>query len=97
MAIADLAILIAQITDIQPQLPAKDIELVVRLILKEMSNSFAHSRRIKIRGLGSFELNYRPPRDGRNPKTGERVQISAKHVPHFRSGKELRERVDSHQ
>lgn len=94
MAIANLAILIAQITDIQPQLPAKDIELVVRLILKEMSNSLAHSRRINIRGLGSFELNYRPPRDGRNPKTGERVQISAKHVPHFRSGKELREQVD---
>jgi integration host factor subunit beta len=59
-----------------------------------MSNAIAHNRRIEIRGFGSFELNYRPPHDGRNPKTGERVQISAKHVPHFRSGKELRERVD---
>ena len=61
-----------------------------RLVVK----SLAQGQRIEIRGFGSFGLNYRPPRTGRNPKSGEKVQVPAKYVPHFKAGKELRERVD---
>jgi hypothetical protein len=59
-----------------------------------MAKSLSQGQRIEIRGFGSFGLNYRPPRTGRNPKSGERVQVPAKYVPHFKAGKELRERVD---
>ena len=59
-----------------------------------MTKSLATGARIEIRGFGSFSLNYRPARQGRNPKSGERVQVAAKYVPHFKAGKELRERVD---
>ena len=78
----------------QNQLPYKDVELAVRLILENMSNALSGGERIEIRGFGSFSLHYRPPRIGRNPKTGESVALSGKHVPHFKPGKELRERVD---
>ena len=77
-----------------PQLVAKDAELAVKMILDAMGESLAKGERIEIRGFGSFGLNYRPPRTGRNPKSGERVQVPEKHVPHFKAGKELRERVD---
>jgi integration host factor subunit beta len=76
------------------QLPAKDVELSVKNILEEMANKLAEGERIEIRGFGSFSLHYRPPRVGRNPKTGESVTLSAKYVPHFKPGKELRERVN---
>ena len=79
----------------QSHLPAKDVELAVKQILEIMSDPLAQGQRIEIRGFGSFALNYRPPRVGRNPKSGDRVQVPAKHVPHFKAGKELRERVDS--
>jgi integration host factor subunit beta len=59
-----------------------------------MTEALAKGDRIEIRGLGSFSLNYRPPRVGRNPKTGDKVEVPAKYVPHFKAGKELRERVD---
>jgi len=77
-----------------PQLVAKDAELAVKMILDAMAESLAKGERIEIRGFGSFGLNYRPPRTGRNPKSGERVQVPEKHFPHFKAGKELRERVD---
>lgn len=77
-----------------PQLLAKDVELTVATILDGITSALASSRRVEIRGFGSFSLNYRPPRIGRNPKTGERVEVSAKYVPHFKAGKEMRERVD---
>ena len=60
-----------------------------------MSNSLKENKRIEIRGFGSFSLNYRPPRIGRNPKTGEKVNVPAKSVPHFKAGKQLRARVDN--
>jgi integration host factor subunit beta len=63
-------------------------------MLDAMTEALAGGQRIEIRGFGSFALNYRPPRVGRNPKSGDRVQVPAKHVPHFKAGKELRERVD---
>jgi len=66
----------------------------VKVILDAMTTALSRGDRIEIRGFGSFALNYRPPRTGRNPKSGERVQVPEKHVPHLKAGKELRERVD---
>ncbi len=86
--------LIAKLAERYPQLLAKDAELAVKVILDTMAEVLAHGGRIEIRGFGSFSLNYRPPRTGRNPKTGEKVHVPAKYVPHFKAGKELRERVD---
>jgi integration host factor subunit beta len=86
--------LIAKLAARYPQLVAKDAELAVKMILDAMGKSLAQGQRIEIRGFGSFGLNYRPPRTGRNPKSGEKVQVPAKYVPHFKAGKELRERVD---
>jgi integration host factor subunit beta len=79
----------------QKHLPAKDVELAVKHLLELMSNSLSGGDRIEIRGFGSFSLHYRPARMGRNPKTGEAVALSGKHVPHFKPGKELRERVNA--
>jgi len=76
------------------QLVIKDAELAVKVILDAMAKSLSEGQRIEIRGFGCFSLNYRPPRVGRNPKSGEKVSVSAKYVPHFKAGKELRERVD---
>ena len=86
--------LIAKLAERYSQLLAKDAELAVKVILEMMSAALARGGRIEIRGFGSFALNYRPPRTGRNPKSGEKVQVPAKYVPHFKAGKELRERVD---
>jgi integration host factor subunit beta len=86
--------LIARLAERFPQLVAKDADLSVKMILDAMSEALAKGDRIEIRGFGSFSLNYRPPRVGRNPKTGDKVEVPAKHVPHFKAGKELRERVD---
>jgi integration host factor subunit beta len=77
-----------------PQLVAKDADYAVKMILDEMTTSLARGDRIEIRGFGSFSLNHRPPRVGRNPKSGEKVMVPEKRVPHFKAGKELRERVD---
>lgn len=86
--------LIQQLAVKFPQLTASDIDMAVRTILDEMSRSVAKGRRIEIRGFGSFGINQRPPRKARNPKTGARVMVPAKYVPHFKPGKDLRERVD---
>ena len=77
-----------------PNLMAKDAEISVREILDAISNALIHGDRVEIRGFGSFSLNYRPARKGRNPKSGEPVAIPEKHVPHFKAGKEMRERVE---
>jgi len=86
--------LIARLAEQHTQLLAKDAELAVKVVLDAMSETLANGGRIEIRGFGSFALNYRPPRQGRNPKSGDKVQVPAKYVPHFKAGKELRERVD---
>lgn len=86
--------LIVKLAERYPQLLGKDAELAVKVILESMASSLTSGDRIEIRGFGSFALNYRPPRMGRNPKSGEKVQVPAKYVPHFKAGKELRERVD---
>ena len=86
--------LIGQLAGRFPQLVAKDADLSVKTILDAMSEALSKGDRIEIRGFGSFALNYRPPRVGRNPKSGEKVDVPEKWVPHFKAGKELRERVD---
>jgi len=87
--------LIVRLAQRYPQLVAKDAEYAVKMILDAMTQALLDGNRIEIRGFGSFGLNYRPPRVGRNPKSGERVHVPEKYVPHFKAGKELRERVDS--
>jgi integration host factor subunit beta len=77
----------------QPHLKPDDVDLAVKSLLEMMGGALAEGERIEIRGFGSFSLHYRPPRIGRNPKTGDSVALPAKHVPHFKPGKELRERV----
>jgi len=78
----------------QTQLAYKDVELAVKNMLEHMATTLANGERIEIRGFGSFSLHYRPPRVGRNPKTGDSVELTAKYVPHFKPGKEMRERVN---
>jgi integration host factor subunit beta len=77
-----------------PQLVVKDIDVSVKEILDKIGETLAGGHRVEIRGFGTFSLNYRPPRTGRNPKTGAQVAVPAKYTPHFKAGKELRERVD---
>lgn len=87
--------LIERITAKQAQLSAKDCEFAVKAIIEYMSEALSGGGRIEIRGFGSFSLHYRVPRIGRNPKTGTPVTLSGKHVPHFKPGKELRDRVNN--
>ena len=77
----------------QAHLKAEDVDLAVKALLEVMGGALASGERIEIRGFGSFSLHYRPPRLGRNPKTGDSVALPGKHVPHFKPGKELREKV----
>jgi integration host factor subunit beta len=79
----------------QAHLKSEDVDLSVKALLDMMGGALADGERIEIRGFGSFSLHYRPPRLGRNPKTGEPVALAGKHVPHFKPGKELRERVSN--
>jgi integration host factor subunit beta len=79
----------------QVHLEADDVDLAVKSLLEMMGGALATGERIEVRGFGSFSLHFRPPRTGRNPKTGDAVALAGKHVPHFKPGKELRERVSS--
>jgi len=87
--------LVESIARKQPHLDTQDVELAVKRILEHMSQTLAAGERIEIRGFGSFSVHFRPPRMGRNPKTGEAAVLCAKHVPRFRPGKELRDRVNT--
>lgn len=86
--------LIESLVKKQSQLGYRDVELAVKTMLEHMGQTLASGDRIEIRGFGSFSLHYRPPRVGRNPKSGDPVSLPAKYVPHFKPGKELRERVN---
>ncbi|CAM5329850.1 integration host factor subunit beta [Rhodanobacter lindaniclasticus] len=77
----------------QTHLAFADVEMAVKSVIEQMSLALAQGERIEVHGFGSFALHYRPPRMGRNPKTGEAVALPGKHVP-FKPGKELRERVN---
>ncbi len=78
-----------------PTLTYDDAKSVVDVILEAITNSLVADSRVEIRGFGSFSLNYRHPRVGRNPKSGEKVQVPGKYVPHFKAGKEMREGVNA--
>jgi len=87
--------LIESLVDKQPHLAHRDVELAVKAVLERMGAAFENGDRIEIRGFGSFSLHYRAARVGRNPKTGESVAVRDKFSPHFKPGKELKERVDA--
>ncbi len=86
--------LIEQLAANRMHMPAKDVEAAIKEILEQMASTLQNGDRIEIRGFGSFSLHYRAPRVGRNPKTGDKVELTGKYVPHFKPGKELRERVN---
>jgi integration host factor subunit beta len=86
--------LIEKLALVHTQLSIRDVELAVKMMLDQMTGALAEGERIEIRGFGSFSLHFRAARLGRNPKTGERVDLMGKYVPHFKPGKELRERVN---
>jgi integration host factor subunit beta len=86
--------LIERLAAKQSQLSPHDVELAVKTLIDTMTDTLADGGRIEVRGFGSFSLHFRAPRVGRNPKTGEAVELSGKHVPHFKPGKELRDRVN---
>ncbi len=86
--------LIAVLSERFPKFPLKDTDFAVKTVLDSMSDALSKGKRIEIRGFGSFSLTSRLPRIGRNPKSGERVLVPKKVVPHFKPGKELRDRVD---
>jgi integration host factor subunit beta len=86
--------LIERIVSEQGQLSSRDVELAIKTMLEQMAQALSTGDRIEIRGFGSFSLHYRSPRTGRNPKTGESVTLDGKYVPHFKPGKELRDRVN---
>lgn len=88
---SDLVLRLAEKLD---QVPQKDLNDCINEILDYMTVSLANGERIEIRGFGSFSLHYRPPRKAHNPKTGERLLTDAKHQPHFKPGKEMRERIN---
>lgn len=87
--------LIERIIEKNNSLPLKTAEAAVKTLLEQLSESLEKGQRIEIRGFGSFSLHYRKPRQGRNPKTGAVVPLTGKFVPHFKPGKELRDRVNS--
>ncbi len=87
--------LIIKLASRQSLLSAKEVENAVKEMLEQMADTLEDGDRIEIRGFGSFSLHYRAPRTGRNPKTGSSVDLEGKYVPHFKPGKELRERVDA--
>jgi len=87
--------LIAALASRFPALLARDAEIATKEILDAIGNALVNGDRVEIRGFGSFGLNHRTPRTGRNPKSGESVRVPEKYVPHFKSGKEMRERVEN--
>ncbi len=86
--------LIERLISRHEQLSVKDVELAVKTMLDHMTEALSGGERIEIRGFGSFSLHYRAPRVGRNPKTGQAVELDAKFVPHFKPGKDLRDQVN---
>ena len=87
--------LIETLSNELPHLALKDVELAVKCMIEQMSETLSAGDRIEVRGFGSFSLHHRAPRMGRNPKTGDSVSLTEKYVPHFKPGKELRDRVDT--
>lgn len=87
--------LIDRVASVYPHLALKDVEYAIKFLVEQMAEALVQGDRIEVRGFGSFSLHYRPPRQARNPKTGESVSLEGKYIPHFKPGKEMRERVNS--
>ncbi len=87
--------LVQQIADKNPHLYQRDVENIVNAILDEITAALANGDRVELRGFGAFSVKNRQPRQGRNPRTGEQVAVDEKSVPFFKTGKELRERLNS--
>lgn len=87
--------LIARLAEANPHLYQRDVERIVSTIFDEISSALSRGDRVELRGFGSFSVKRRPARIGRNPRTGEAVNVAEKHVPFFKTGKELRERLNS--
>ena len=88
--------LVLKIAEKNPHLYQRDVENIVNAILGEVTNAMTEGNRVELRGFGAFSVKKREPRAGRNPRTGESVQVGAKWVPFFKTGKELRERLNAH-
>lgn len=86
--------LVQVIADKNPHLFQRDVENIVNAILDEISDALSSGDRVELRGFGAFSVKHREARSGRNPRTGESVQVEEKWVPFFKTGKELRERLN---
>ncbi|MEW5423762.1 integration host factor subunit beta [Amorphus sp. 3PC139-8] len=86
--------LVQRIAEQNPHLYQRDVENIVNAILDEISDAMTRGDRVELRGFGAFSVKSRPPRVGRNPRTGDQVEVEAKHVPFFKTGKEMRERLN---
>ena len=89
--------LVARLSEANPHLYQRDVERIVSTILNEITAALARGDRVELRGFGAFSVKSRPARVGRNPRTGEPVQVEEKSVPFFKTGKELRERLNKPQ
>jgi len=87
--------LIQKITEANPHLFVRDVERIVNTIFNEISNSLASGKRVELRGFGAFSVQHRKERIGRNPRTGESVNVEEKYIPRFKTGKELRLKLNS--
>ncbi len=87
--------LIEKIASANPHLFQRDVELIVNVIFDEIIASLARGERVELRGFGAFSVKQRPARPGRNPRTGEQVKVEEKYVPYFKTGKELRQRMNN--
>ncbi|MBA4781942.1 MAG: integration host factor subunit beta [Rhizobiales bacterium] len=86
--------LVQRLADQNPHLYHRDVEAIVNAILDEISNAMARGDRVELRGFGAFSVKYRPARTGRNPRTGAQVEVEQKYTPFFKTGKEMRERMN---
>ena len=87
--------LITRLVEVNPHLYQSDIERIVNTIFNEITNALAQGNRVELRGFGAFSVKHRPARIGRNPRTGESVNVPEKHVPYFKTGKDLREKLNN--
>ncbi len=87
--------LVQRIAEQNPHLYQRDVENIVNAILDEVVDALMHGDRVELRGFGAFSVKNRPARLGRNPRTGQKVDVTEKYVPFFKTGKEMRERLNS--
>jgi integration host factor subunit beta len=87
--------LIAKLVEANPHLYQRDVERIVSTVFEKISGALARGDRVELRGFGAFSVKKRPARIGRNPRTGETVQVEEKHVPYFKTGKDLREKLNA--